>query len=455
MYNLINNFNLNLIVRLVIYTILIFVFVYVILEKNWFFTPVFIGLLIAINFWSLFHFLGENNRDLKYFIESVKQRDFSHRYHTQSKNKFKKELEDAYRAIFDQFKKISIEKESHYHLLQTINEQTGAALICFSKEGALKLINPVAKKLIGNPTLKSISDLENAQPELYEVLQSTSIIRNTIVNINLKKISVKVSVSIKDFSLVDEQLKIIHIQNINAALEENETKSWQKLIRVLTHEILNSLTPVVSLTGATAQLLQNSDDSLKALKQIDSEDIQDIYKSILTVQDRSKNLINFVNAFKSISKLPRPQYADIDLQKVFGRIYNLLETDINKKGILLKYEIEKKANYIRADMEMLEQVIINLVFNAIDAVFEINIPQINFDIKSESAESIIMIVKDNGCGIEQKDLEQIFIPFYTTKKKGSGIGLSLVRQIVHLHKGNIQIESEVGVGTKVFLRLPK
>jgi len=445
------DFNINIISKLILFALLVSLLTYLLIEKNWYFTPILTFLLVIATFWNLLHNIKKRDREFKDFVESIKQRDFLHGYNTSAKGKFKKQLSDAYDIILSQFKRINIEKEAHYQFLNIVNEQTGAAIICITSNGDVRLINPSAKSLFIKPNIRNIRDIKNIQPVLYNIINSVTPIQNKVIKINSGNSLIDMSISIKEFVIDKEYLKLIHIQNIHSELEEKEIESWQKLIRVLTHEILNSLTPVVSLTKATAKLLQNPSGLIKEIEHINNEDIEDVYKSIITVQERSGNLIKFIDAFKSISKLPSPQIVDINLYKVFNRMHHLLEPEFLKRNIDFTYKTD--TNYLRADIEMFEQIIINILLNAMDALENIPIPTINLRSFIKDNRLLITVI-DNGIGIDDKEQSQIFIPFFTTKRNGSGIGLSLVKQIMYLHKGSVEIQSKVGAGSTLILSFP-
>ncbi|MBT33549.1 MAG: hypothetical protein CMO01_28120, partial [Thalassobius sp.] len=440
MEKIVYNFNLNVLSRLVVFGFLISLLSYILIEKSWYFTPLFISILIVINVWNLFYYLNKSHRELKDFLESIRQRDFTHNYKSYKGGNLKKELNHAFDAVIQEFKKISIEKELQYQYLQTINEQTGAGIICINSNGDVKLINPTAKKLLNKPNIRTFAEVESVFSQLFEFANNAESGEKKLIKQENVSPAINLTVSIKEFYIGEEYIKLIHIQNISSELEENEILSWQKLIRVLTHEILNSLTPVVSLSKATAELLiEESTNSPKSINEIDDDDIEDVYKSLLTVQNRSKNLINFVNAFRDVSRLPTPQLSDIKLEKQLYEIASLLEQELNKRNIELHIKVNPEDLHLRADKEMFDQVLINLILNARDALDDIKNPKIKIEAFQKNSAKIVILVKDNGKGISQEYIDQVFIPFFTTKREGTGVGLSFSRQIMHMHRGYISI----------------
>ncbi|UZR92291.1 sensor histidine kinase [Chondrinema litorale] len=455
MEKIVYNFNLNVLSRLVAFGFLISLLTYILIEKSWYFTPLFISILIVINVWNLFYYLNKSHRELKDFLESIRQRDFTHNYKSYKGGSLKKELNQAFDSVIQEFKKISIEKELQYQYLQTINEQTGAGIICINSSGDVKLINPTAKKLLNKPNIRTFAEVESVFYQLFEFAYNAESGEKKLIKQENVSPAINLTVSIKEFYIGEEYIKLIHIQNISSELEENEIESWQKLIRVLTHEILNSLTPVVSLSKATAELLiEENTDRPKSINEIEDDDIKDVYKSLLTVQSRSKKLINFVNAFRDISKLPNPQLSDIKLNKQLQEIASLLEQELSKRNIELQLKVNPEDLYLRADKEMFDQVLINLILNARDALEDTENPKIKIEAFQKNSTKIIILVIDNGKGISPEYLDQVFIPFFTTKRNGSGVGLSFSRQLLHLHRGNIYIDSRINNGSTIRLEYP-
>jgi signal transduction histidine kinase len=235
-------------------------------------------------------------------------------------------------------------------------------------------------------------------------------------------------------------------------LEYQELESWQKLIRVLTHEIMNSVTPISSLSNAINDTFNETNGKKTELQKISDDDFEDIISSLKTIENRSKGLLKFVSSYKQLTKIPKPDIKEVNLTELVNHCHTLLKQKFKELNIHFTFNNSKEEFNCFADYDLIEQVMINLLLNAIDAVKNQEKPQITVGIKNELNKYKINI-KDNGKGIEPEEIEKIFIPFYTTKKEGSGIGLSLSRQIMRLHKGNIQVNSEQGKGTEFVLEI--
>lgn len=237
---------------------------------------------------------------------------------------------------------------------------------------------------------------------------------------------------------------LISLQNIHSELEEKEMEAWQKLIRVLTHEIMNSVTPISSLAGTVNKLLNDPG-------KLDDE-ISDIKNAVKTIQKRSEGLIHFVENYRNLTKIPKPNFETFRVSVLTDRIYNLMKNEFAGNNIKFNTSIVPDNLTLSADSELIEQVIINLLLNAKFAIKNQQNPEISIRSYTDAGSKVIIRVEDNGPGISKEIQDKIFIPFYTTKKDGSGIGLSLSRQIMRSHFGSITVVSKEGEGTAFILR---
>ena len=243
---------------------------------------------------------------------------------------------------------------------------------------------------------------------------------------------------------------MVSLQNIHTELEAKEMDSWQKLIRVLTHEIMNSITPIVSLSSTVRGLLID-EEKVKLKKEIDPDDVESAQSALSTIERRSRGLLNFVEVYRNLTRIPKPSFRHFDVGELFNNIRLLLEPKVEEQRINCTYKVVPPGLKLTADPDLIEQVLINLVINSIHAVRDVKEPRIDIVATSESLNRINILVSDNGYGIKPDNLEQIFVPFFTSKKEGSGIGLSLAREIMRLHKGNITVKSRPLVETRFTL----
>jgi signal transduction histidine kinase len=244
----------------------------------------------------------------------------------------------------------------------------------------------------------------------------------------------------------------VSLQNIRGELEETEIEAWRKLIRVLTHEIMNSITPISSLASTVNDLVRRPPSATEGTGSSEPETRIDVIQALETIQKRSEGLLHFVDAYRNLTLIPRPKFRLIRLDELLGRVRRLMDASIREHGIGFEIRVEPETLEIAADPELLEQVLINLLVNARQAVEGRPGARIAVTARLDARGRVLIQVTDNGPGIAPENLEQIFVPFFSTKENGSGIGLSLSRQIMRLHDGTISVHSKPGEDTVFTLR---
>jgi signal transduction histidine kinase len=347
----------------------------------------------------------------------------------------------------EEFRKLNLEKESHYQYLQALNENIGVAIISFRENGEIQFINSAAKLLLRKPRIEKIEDIRLINKKLFDKILSMHSGEKELVPMVLNNEWVQLSVQSRSFRLQDETFKLILLQNLHHELEEKEVEAWQKLINVLTHEIMNSVTPIVSLVKAVNSMLASNVSIQKLMNEMDTDERSDFEDSLKTIEERSRGLLKFVNAYREYSATPDFHPADFDFINTLQRVYSLLKPELDQNNIRLIFDFGslKKLNAY-GDEQLIEQVIINLIKNAIHAVSDEEVPVIELKLKRLGDRKVHLGIKDNGTGIHHEVMDRIFVPFYTTRKGGTGIGLSLSRQIMKLHNGKIYADTNSGGG---------
>lgn len=416
-------------------------FVYCINQEQWYVASLASFLLAAILFIGLLRYVDKTNYEFSSFLESIKHKDLSKTFEASGKKgKSFKVLQKAYEEVIKSFQEVSLEKESHYQFLQTVVEHVNTALICFNADGNIVLINDAAHRLFATNNLKHLDEIELFDNDLYMFIKNKTLGKAKLIKLIINGELFQLSVNKEDFILKNESLKLISLKNIKKELEYHELGSWKKLIRVLTHEIMNSVTSITSLSSMMNVLLNKGDsinDKFKLLSAIDKEDI---INSTLSIERRSKGLLDFVKKYKSLTKIPKPNFGQINVAELINSVQLLLKKQIEEKNIIFIKNTNINLS-ITADKAMIEQVLLNLTLNSIEALDNKDKKQIEISSFQNEEDNICISIKDNGGGIDDDILENIFIPFYTTKKEGSGIGLSISRQIMQLHGGEISAKS--------------
>ena len=446
------NFRLWIVIRVAILTFLIFILVWGLLNTDWQITPIVCGLLIVLCISEMIHYVEKTNREFKSFLEFIYHHDFSVSISNQGKGRVFTELGSAYKLITGEYQRLNLEKEAHYQYLESVIEHVSVALICLDREGNVVLMNQQAKKLFKAPYLPTVNSFSRIDTRLPEILQVLVAGEHHLTSIRIDEESLQLVLFATEFQLLGEYYKLISFQNIRDELDQREIDSWQKLIRVLTHEIMNSVTPIISLTSVIKEILVSSDETHRQLRQLSTEEGQDLLRSIDSIESRSKGLMTFVQAYSNLTNMPSPDFTDVKVMDLLMQVQTIMLPELERARIEVELDCADKKLMIRADPQMIEQVLINLIKNAIESLAGRQDPKIILRAFVTQANKILITVIDNGPGIEPENLENIFVPFFTTKHKGSGIGLSISRQIMFVNKGVLSVKTSLGNGCMFILR---
>jgi len=447
-------FRINCVLRVLILAATIFLLFFLIFRTNLYAAMFIIGCLIIYEIYSLIHYVEMTNRDLTRLLDSIKHSDFTQTFIGEGLGSSFNELKSAFNDVITKFRSTRAEKEEHFRYLQTVVQHVGIALICYQPDGEVELINTTAKRLLRVIQLRNVNDLKSFSKPLIKALFKLKPGEKVLVKVDDEDEILQLVINATEFKMRGLKFTLVSIQNISSELEEKEMEAWQNLIRVLTHEIMNSVTPIASLASTASGLLtpKDEDGEQKYDREVSPEIIDDIYDALNTIQKRSHGLLNFVDAYRNLTRIPKPNFKIFPISELSHVIEQLMKTKVEEKSIDFTVTIDPESLELTADPELIEQVLINLMLNAIHAVE--NKPDGKIELKAgmDDRGRTVIQVRDNGAGIMREVQEKIFIPFFTTKKKGSGIGLSLSRQIMRLHRGTISVQSEPDVRTVFTLR---
>jgi len=423
------------------------VLAYLVIVVKHYVSSIILGAMIVLQTWLLIAYINRINNKLATFFDSIRHSDFSTSFTDKSLGKSFEKLNISFNEVINEFRKNRAEKEENYNYLQTVVQHITIGIICFDETGTVDMVNLAARHTLRMTNVKTIEELKSVSPALPETLMKLNsgdkILLKLIIGDELKQLSFYAT----EFRMRGENYTLVSFQDIHAELEEKEIESWQKLIRVLTHEIMNSITPISSLASTVNTMLIDENTKESKVGKLDENDVDSISQAITTIQKRSEGLLNFVDIYRNLTRIPKPNFRYFPVTECFDRIEQLLHKDIVKHNIVCTHKVFPNDLMLTADPDLLDQVIINLVLNSIDAVKDVENPQISLVAYSNRNEKTTIEVQDNGTGIKQDIIDKIFFPFFTSKKEGSGIGLSLSRQIMHLHKGSIWVKSKPGEGS--------
>jgi len=443
-----NRFYLSIILQVIFIGITTSLFVWANSQEYMMITKYSLVIVWILQLIFLIRYINKISRDLNRFLLSIKYDDPTIKFNTEKNHPFR-ELHQRFAEITEAFGKVRADKEYEYQFFQTSIEHVNIGLIAFKPDGHIQLSNQAARNLLGVSSLVNISSLKIVDYNLPKTLKNLRPNHPEILSLKSEQKLTKLSLNATNLKVKDEIIKLISIQNITTELEQGEMDAWQKLIRVITHEILNSVSPITLLSSGLINIFEKDGKQISANK-LDDHCIKESLTGLRVIQNRSKSLSAFVDDYRTSMQLPAPKFEEIKVNDLFESLKILFKEELIQKDIKIEFRCVSK-DVLIADKKLIEQVLINLINNAVYFIGNIKHPEIQIVFMNIENHSIIL-VKDNGPGIEAEIIEQIFIPFFSTKEKGSGIGLSLSRQIMRMHNGNISVQSTVNKGSTFTLK---
>lgn len=402
-----------------------------------------LGLLIPLQAYLLIRYLNSINHKLEQFFIMHLSGDVTTSFSATGR---KDEFEDLYsyfRKINDKLETSRVESEIRNNYFKTIVDHTSTGLISFTMEGRVELFNDAARKIFRINVLRSLDKLDRFKEGFSDTLKAIKPGENQLINLIIDDDLVRLSTRKAIFRTGNIDLHLVSFQNIKSELEQQEIESWQKLIRVLTHEIMNSITPIITLVATLTRIFRHKDSGkIKSIGELTEQNLEKTMRGLDIIENRGNGLVHFVRNYRSVAILPKPEFQILNLRDMFTRIKELHEEILAEKKISVSIECPQSL-HIQADGKLIDQVLINLFKNAIEAVNGIPAPKIRMSAQNTDNQTVIE-VEDNGAGITDYAMQHIFVPFFTTKEGGSGIGLSLSKQIIRLHGGSIGVQSSPG-----------
>ena len=445
------NWRSPLVTRVAILVFTIFAFTVILDGKD---TSIFLALalLAAIGFQvsQLVKVVERPTQDVSSFLDAIKFDDLSSSFKTESPDPSVQKLHREMNEALGKLRQSRKEKDSEYQFFKNIVQHVGIGILTFKRDETIQIINNAAKRLLQIDKADRLHDLRDVSEDMVEAFLKLKTGGRELVRVKNGDETIQLSIYAIELTLRGEEVKLISMSNIQSELEEKEMEAWQNLVRVLTHEIMNSVTPISSLAGVVEEELHRK--LLANELNMEKEEAEDMHLSIQTISRRSEGLIKFVKEFRSLTHIPKPKLAEVCIRPLLDELAMLHKKELADNNITISISVEPDTLCIQADKTLVEQVLINLIKNAIQAFGEKQDKKIVLSSYVNENGGVIVSVKDNGTGIEPEALEKIFIPFFSTKKTGSGIGLSLSKQIMRQHEGNIAVKSVLGEGTEFLLR---
>ncbi len=434
----------TILIRVILIMICSFAFIAVIpfLHQEYYLSLVGIGILIIYQIYFLSKYVNKTNQKLAHFFNSVRNEDSVLIFSNKNDEKIFDSLDVSLNELNIAIGKMRRQNASQSLFLNDLVEHVGVGLISYSSNGKIKIFNKAAKELLRINQISNINDLSTYIPDLSKCISGLKPYNQQLVKLTTKQSMLFLSLKLSIFKSEEETINLLSIQNIRNELEQTELDTWQKLIRVLRHEISNSISPITSLANTTKKyFLRKGTESLLKIDELDEALLHKTVDSLETIETTGKGLINFVGKYRSLTDLPQAKFEEFKISELFEKLQTLLIEDANTNKIDLEFNTSPPKLEIIADFGLLEKVLINLIKNAFQALEQTSNGKVAVTAFINIENRVVIEICDNGLGIPSNIINDIFIPFYTTKEKGSGIGLSLSRQIMRLHTGTITVKS--------------
>jgi len=449
-----NRYLLRISIRLILIFMAMLALTLVIGKQARLFTVVGVSLLLLFMIAELFKTIALTNSIVESLLDSIRFGDFNKTIRNKAAGMGFEGLADSAQEIIRAIASAKIEKETQYQYLQTILEHIHTSVLTLDSSNEPQLINPLALNTLGlyNTRKPSWSDIEKSVPLFCKAIKDMGESGRQMIRLSTTPTGKQLLLLVNTVKIGGAPVKIITFQDIEPEIEQKELESWQTISRIMAHEIMNSLTPLSSLTETGIMMLEH-DGKSKDVKAISQRTIDNLHTALQTISSRNRALTEFIGSYRQLSRLPMPDKEVISLAEVLEEIKDLYKVACKKNGVTCSIQPGPDKLKVMADEDQLKQVLINLVKNAIEAMENESKAALNISVK-RILNQVSIEVHNTGQAIPPEVLEKIFVPFYSTKPEGSGIGLSLSRQIIRNHDGQISVESEKGLGTIFRVLLP-
>jgi signal transduction histidine kinase len=446
------SFRVNVVLRLAAFVALSLVALWGLTSTDWQLTPVVSGLAALLVLVEFVRYVESVNRELAAFLEFVTHDDFSTSFPIAQKGKAFEELESAYKLLLGKFRSLNQARELNHRYLESLVEHVSVALLCLDDVGQVTLMHAQAKRLFKTPHLNNLYSLRRVDPSLPGELASLTDGDRILIRLKIDGEAMQLALYATEFELLGRGYKLISFQNIRDELEQREVDFSQKLIKVLTHEIMNSVTPIIALCKVIGDSLTEATAAGAPIHPSELPDADDLLRSVASIQSRGDGLLRFVQAYRSLTSLPKPDRKRVDVASMLEETVTLLAPTFEAANVSLVTRVDGEALSIEADPEQVQQVLINLVKNAVEALDGRNDGRIVLSAAEDGNGRTTIKVQDNGPGIAEEQIDNIFVPFFTTKRRGTGVGLSVSRQIMFLNRGLITVMSAPNRGAEFALQ---
>jgi nitrogen fixation/metabolism regulation signal transduction histidine kinase len=442
---------INIIIRVSLIAVLSILLGYFIFSEHSVRLSILCSVTILFTTLSLITYLNRTNRNIRFFFDSVRNDDSNLTFQVDAQKGDLKELHRSMNSVNLQIQNLKIMNRQQEQYFQKILEHLGTGIITYDRKGFIHHANSAAKRLLSSDVLSHLQQIERIDTRLFRTIKNLKPFERSLVALNTRHGEIQLSLKTTSFGSDENELIILSVQDIKHELDEKEIDSWMRLIRVLMHEIMNSITPITSLSESLSGIYISGEKPILP-EEVTQKKIATTIQGLNVIKTQGKGLMDFVESYRRLTRIPKPEMKSFRASELFSRVKILADSLEKSPNAEISFLIDDPASLIFADENLISLVLLNLIKNAVEA--NENNPACRISVRSGlNADNLPEIcVTDNGPGISEENLEEVFVPFFTTREKGSGIGLSISRQIMGAHGGSLKVHSIPGKETVFCLR---
>jgi two-component system nitrogen regulation sensor histidine kinase NtrY len=431
-----NRFSIMLAFRLTIILVLLGLLGFLLGSPGYYAATLLTLMFVLILGWEVVRFVSKTNQEITRFLDAARYADFGQRFALGKMGAGFGELGDTFTDILERFRENRTQQESELRYLKALLEHVPVPLISIRTDSSLTLWNNAARRLFGAVQVTRLIDLEQFGEAFLQQMDSVQAGERRLVSLVLDNMERRMTIAVSQVLVAGRSERLISLQDIQSELDGIQLEAWQDLVRVLTHEIMNSITPVASLAKTAVDLVDDLIDKLPDESQLNME-LGDVKEAVGTVAHRSDALMHFVSGYRRLTRLPPPEKSRFKLQELFAEVVKLAKADWVATDDALQFRVQPVGLDLVADRDMIEQILINILQNSEQALADTQDPRISLTARLNKRGHVTIDIDDNGPGIKPEIANRIFVPFFTTKRDGSGVGLALTRQVMIAHGGSV------------------
>lgn len=435
-----HSFLFNILFRIILIIVVAFVTGLLCFSGHSFLICLLLMLVLIMQVSNLVRYQNKINEQINYFFEAVKNEDFSLVFPERKRDRIIQKLNRNLSDVNQQIQQIKISNQRQEQYFRALLEHVGTGILTYNEKGFVVHANGYVKKLLGMEQLTHLRQIEKVDIQLAHVLKQIQPHEQRLIAFTGKSGQINLLIKATVFKSEQQQLMLLSVQDINQELDEKELDSWLRLIRVLTHEIMNSIAPVTSLSESLSSYYVKDGQAITK-EDVNDRIIQNTIRGLEIIREQGKGLIHFVELYRKFTRLPKPEKKPVQTDQLLEKTVILNQHALTEGHVRHSIRLRGTGLQIMADENLISQVLNNLMKNAIEALDGTNDSKIELASGKNDRGQMEITIKDNGPGIPPELINEIFVPFFTTRKNGNGIGLSLSRQIMRLHGGSLKVHS--------------